>query len=520
MGSILGKLTGGLTKTGVTQPTGTTQYFDTPEEATAAASKQLPSAETILGSDVLHPSSAVPAMPVVTKPSFSEAQDHPEALTKGGVLASLIFSGAEGAAAGLAASQPINGGRTSPGVGPAMLAGFDVPRRDQERRLMLRREQLDQQKEAAQIAALPGQLEQERQLRQSQIDQNKATADRKDNYTIPGVGLVTPDESQPNGFRVLVPEQAKDQSLDLMIAHASAQAIKEGRDPSSDSLVKQLQAVKDAGQKDPTNDPVYRDWRAQNPNAPIENYLKLVHPRENGAGGVPTDDINTLAAGLIDGTLSVQALGRMGAGQKAAVVAHAKRLDPSFDMTTYPARLRVAEDFASGKSADQVMSFNVFLQHSRDLSNAVNDLRASSIPLVNKSLLWLRKNSGDPVVASYLAKVEPVRTEFETFLQGGHALTESDKQAAQKVLDENASPAQMQSVIKSLSHTAALRLKELDRKYSNTMHRSYPGLIDPDNMQFLADTGAASALTGKGQLRLRGTGATSQPTANDPLGLF
>jgi hypothetical protein len=465
-------------------------------------------------------------MPVVRQPSFADAGANwtsPALTTKGKVL-SAVIAGMQGAANGMAASAPTNGGRTSPGWGPGMAAGFAVPFENEQRRLALQSAEQERQLRGAQIATLPAQVELERRLKQSEIDSREAQANRRENYTIPGVGLVTPDDSQPNGYRVVVPEPGKDQSIDLMLAHSVAQAIKEGRDPSKDPTVQQLQAVKDSSAKDATNDPEYRDWKAQNPNAPISQWLKLRYPRENGNGGVPADDINIAAQGLVDGTLGVQALGRMAQGQKLAVITAAKKLDPSFDMTTFPARQKVATDFAAGKEADQIQSFNTFLAHARDLSDAVNDFRNTRSPLINKPLNWLRRNAGDPAVSSYLAKIEPVATEFMTFLQANHALTESDKSTAAKILDANASPAQMQSVIKSFAHTAALRLREINKRYVNTMHRDYPGLLDPENAQFLVDTDAASALMGKGgvgaKLQLRGTGATPQPQSNDPLGLF
>jgi hypothetical protein len=418
---------------------------------------------------------------------------NPELTNKGRVL-SLLLTGGLGAAAGMAAGVPSNP-HISPGLGPSFEAGAQMPFQMKAQADQLAQQELEQQKSRAQIAAIPGQQVAQRALVQSEIDKNNATSARKDNYTVPGVGLVDSDG------KVIVPEPASsDKTLDAQIAKATADAVRAGNDPSKDPAVIQLQDVKTQGAKQPANDPEFRQWQAENPSGKMADWLRLRYPKQqiNVGGNDPNGDVALVAHGLVDGTIGVQALGRMAQGAKLAAIAQAKRLDPNFDMTNFPARQKTANDFASGKSADQIQSFNTFLEHASDLSAATNDFRNTASPLINKPMIWLKKNSGDPAVASYLAKTEPVRTEFASFLQNNHALTESDKTEASKVLDDNYSPAQMQVVLKSMAHTAALRLREVNRRYSNTMHSDYPGLLDPDNAQFLSASGAMSALQGKG----------------------
>jgi hypothetical protein len=288
-----------------------------------------------------------------------------------------------------------------------------------------------------------------------------------------------------------------------------AQAIQAG-DTEGAQRIAEAASNYAAGKRTEPKETEFSVWRQQNPNSPVSDYLKLTHPRSvtNVGSGLTADEHAGLVQGLVDGTLSVAQLGRMGQGEKLRLVAEAKKLDPSFDMTTYPSRQRVAEDFASGKSADQIQSFNTFLAHAKDLSEAVNDFRQTGSPLINKSYLWLKKNSGDPQVAAYLAKVEPVRQEFQTFLNNNFALTQSDKDSAAKVLDDSLAPSQMQAVIKSMSHTAALRLKEVNKKYRNTMRKDYPGLLDDANAQFLRDTGNSEILGS-----VSGSAASSDPFA-------
>src|SRR5579872_4073918 len=120
-GAILSK----LTNTGVTQPNGSTQYYPDPQSATVAASKQIPSADSMLSGDVLNPTMNVPPMPKVTQPTFADANASgpfsPALSTKGKAL-SLVLEAMHGAANGAAAGAVVNP-HVSPGWGAGAAAG-------------------------------------------------------------------------------------------------------------------------------------------------------------------------------------------------------------------------------------------------------------------------------------------------------------------------------------------------------------------------------------------------------------
>jgi hypothetical protein len=99
MGEIFSKH---LTKSGITQGD-QTKWYNSPEEATAAASRQLPSADEILGPDPSNPRSAAPAsLPRVETPSWREAVSTNRGLTTRGKVLEAVISGGLGAANALA----------------------------------------------------------------------------------------------------------------------------------------------------------------------------------------------------------------------------------------------------------------------------------------------------------------------------------------------------------------------------------------------------------------------------------
>lgn len=121
----------------------------------------------------------VGVQPTVTRPTFEQAQTIPGALTKGGVLASLLLPAITGAANGLSAMQVTNP-HIQPGLGGAFAAGVNTPNLLKTQQNQLQAENLGLQKEQAQINSIPGQMQQQRALQTSEINRNNAMADRKD----------------------------------------------------------------------------------------------------------------------------------------------------------------------------------------------------------------------------------------------------------------------------------------------------------------------------------------------------
>lgn len=169
----------------------------------------------------------------------------------------------------------------------------------------------------------------------------------------------------------------------------------------------------------------------------------------------------------------------------------------------------------------QVRSFGQFIGHAADLSKAVDNLRNMTPTFINRPVNWLKKNAtGNTAIINYLAKVEPVRKEFESFLINNRALTVDDRAQGQEVLNENSSPAQMQAAIKSFMHTALVRLNELNQTYYTQTGQDYPGLLSPQASKVMEDFGFGTevkAFRARGMIggtTSKRPGAGAQPAAS------
>lgn len=168
---------------------------------------------------------------------------------------------------------------------------------------------------------------------------------------------------------------------------------------------------------------------------------------------------------------------------------YGKPFDAEISESRYNARKHVTQSYADGKEADQIGSFNTFLGHAENLSNSVNGLRNTGSPLLNMPYNKLRNMSGDPAVKAILPQIEAVRTEYQNFLNNNHALHEDDIKEGHQMLDENASPAQMQAAMKSFGHVALTRVGALNDRYYRTMREDVPDLLSDSSVRALQHFG-------------------------------
>jgi hypothetical protein len=161
-----------------------------------------------------------------------------------------------------------------------------------------------------------------------------------------------------------------------------------------------------------------------------------------------------------------------------------KQLNPSFNTSEVDRKIKMLDDFTNGKDGQNLQSFGTFLEHAGEASDVVNQYRASSSPLINKPLNWFKKNaSGDPNYIQFVTSLEPVRKEFEGFLLGGKALYGDDRKAAETILSDDSSPAQIQAALKQMGHTVKARYNEANYRYKRVMGTDLQDAVSPEALE-------------------------------------
>jgi hypothetical protein len=222
------------------------------------------------------------------------------------------------------------------------------------------------------------------------------------------------------------------------------------------------------------------------------------------ARNIEDSDLQTTAKNVVAGGVArMKDLASFRGDQKSRLYnmiadeAKAQGKDPKqYSPAMLDAKAKVLNDFADGKAADNILAFNTFLGHANDALSATGAMRGQAgSPLINRPLNWLRKNAADdPTFTSFQTALVPVRKEYMNFLNNNRAEHEGDIKTMETVLSDTATPAQIESALKSLGESADIRLRELGNKYSNTIGEAYPNLVTPEGQQALQRMGVNSSL--------------------------
>jgi hypothetical protein len=222
----------------------------------------------------------------------------------------------------------------------------------------------------------------------------------------------------------------------------------------------------------------------------------------NAQRAIEDKDLSTAAKNIVSGNLAqIRDLVSFRGDQKTRVYnmiadeAKAQGKDPKdYSPAKLEAKTKVLNDFSDGKAADSIVSFNTFLGHANDALSATGAMRGQTgSPLINRPLNWIRKNAAnDTNFQAFQTALVPVRKEYMSFLNNNRAEHEGDIKVMETVLNDDSTPAQIESALKKLGESGDIRLAELGRKYSNTMGDEYPSLLAPESKQALQRMGVQS----------------------------
>lgn len=167
---------------------------------------------------------------------------------------------------------------------------------------------------------------------------------------------------------------------------------------------------------------------------------------------------------------------------------------PDFSQSNYNAANKAITDLApSGKTGQQITSYNTFLRHAGALYDAVDKLDNSKYSdLLNKPMNWLAQHTGDPRVADFMAAMQPPMKEFQSFLLNNHAMHEEDVKDAHALIDVNKTPQEIKAVLNRFAETGSARLSEQNESFKRVTGRDIPNLVSPEAAK------AYNKITGQG----------------------
>lgn len=161
------------------------------------------------------------------------------------------------------------------------------------------------------------------------------------------------------------------------------------------------------------------------------------------------------------------------------ILQRAALFDPSFDASQYNVRLKLRNDFASGKAGQNIRSLNTAVAHLGELKKAADALDNSSMPLWNKIANAGLTQTGDSRVTKFLSAATAVEGELANVFKNSGA-TDQEIKAWRQNLDSSQSPEQLKNNLNTVIDLLGGRLSALQSQYET-------GMGKPKDFKMLSD---------------------------------
>jgi hypothetical protein len=412
MGQIFGN-TGGLTNpnTALLDPqTQQPTFVGSPSQVLSKANAGLPSADAILGPDVLNPNSASDAtrnLPSIGTPSFAQAAGGPAGalspgLSKGGKLMALLMGGLQGAISGYGSNAQTYAetGRNA-GFGGGLAAGYTekLPFLRAYQSQQVQRGGLENQMLANQVQYAPllqrlGIMGKSADIAKTQAEAGKANAEAgaiptktaleqaqtqaafyKDD---PNLGLIDLRTKQPvttGGMAPLTAEEAAilgkqpGDTVPLKLKNTANEMVNRGIRPVQAGGRSLLVDNKGNTIKDMGASSAVTTFNLQNAGA-------------TGTPGAPS----AIAKGLADGSLkwSDVVSARTPMAVKQAMLAEVKGIKPDFNSGDFAVEQAVRQEATSGSVGKQLLAIGTAREHMKLFSQLADALDNSDTQAANK----------------------------------------------------------------------------------------------------------------------------------------
>lgn len=247
--------------------------------------------------------------------------------------------------------------------------------------------------------------------------------------------------------------------------------------------------------------------KSQSPDSKASNAVAWANHAETKR----RNDIMEGDPGQIEATAQLIANGKMPppSGFAAArpiaqsIMARVAQLNPEYSAIDYNTGKKAEADFATGKTGNQVRSFNVALAHLDTLGNLADALHNGNVQLVNKIGNAVSSQVGSPAPTNFNAAKQIVSNEIVKAIVGSGGGVEDRAKAQQVVADAN-SPAQLKGVIETYKTLMGGQLGGLRQQYQTATKRNdFDRFLSPE-AQRAVSKGAGSDVRSQADKILQG----------------
>lgn len=282
------------------------------------------------------------------------------------------------------------------------------------------------------------------------------------------------------------------ESLGLIPPNTFPEQYTPDLEPQLRSLVAQSLSVKDMI----TTEETKRHNRAQEQRKPVPGVdlplpadVEAQRKRIAAAGATARDrarepEIEAAAQALIDprSLTALRDVVSMRGDQRLRVYVRAKELDPKFDPGLVNQRIRFLQSYEDpkGRAAINRQAINNILQHAGDLSELNKQYGRTNVRFLNSPINTLSRQFGSEAYVNYATTLGVLKDELSLYFAGGYAPVEKQHEMWLKILNEDATPGQVEAFTKEVVHLGLRRATTFNSQFKKNMGYDDPNMIVPE----------------------------------------
>ncbi len=158
-----------------------------------------------------------------------------------------------------------------------------------------------------------------------------------------------------------------------------------------------------------------------------------------------------------------------------------KRDNPDFNVGNIDRQVKFLDSYEDpkGRAATNRGSMNNILMHAADLSDANQEYRRSDARVLNMPIAVLQRQGGT-AWQQFATPLAVLKDEIGLYFAGGYAPTAEQGKTWDKIVNDTATPAQVEQFAKDIAHIGLRRADTHNQQFKTMMGYDDPNLITPE----------------------------------------
>ena len=176
--------------------------------------------------------------------------------------------------------------------------------------------------------------------------------------------------------------------------------------------------------------------------------------------------------------------GKSGQLDRAHAEGVIRQLNPNWSEQQYKQTQAAYKQVTFGRNGQDVETYNNLLDHMSNAQDVIEDsLRANNPKFLNSAINLAETQGWGTEAAKIQTALEPVKSEFESLMNNGHALHADQSALYNAIINPAETPAQLEAAFKNFGATGAVRLLGLNDQYMKIAGQKLPGILRKETME-------------------------------------